>query len=160
MACKFEIREVAVEDIDTLAENMREADKVEVIATGYDPRSAVLLSLGYATKAWSAFFNDELGGIFGVSKMEDTLLTPRALVWFLSTPVIDKYPKTFYKHSLSVIHRLTKEYGTLFNVVDARYMQALNWLYRAGFEIDGTRGVKGPSGDPFVLVTRKPWEEV
>lgn len=156
-----EYRRAEAEHADELLAKMRDADRAECEATGYTPKAALLHSMGASKERYAVYFNGEFAGIYGVveSKASSTL-EPLHFAWFLSTPVVEKYPKTFFKESLRVTHELSKKYGTLINYVDARYERALEWLYRIGFALEYNKQVKGPTGQAFIPVRRVRWQEV
>jgi hypothetical protein len=149
------------EHAEVLIANMRADDERECIASGLTSQSAVLQSMGRSDFRQAVYFGGKLACIYGVLKNpRSTVLHPLYSAWVLTTPVVEKYPKTFFKESLRVTHELTKKYGTLTNYVDARYEKAIRWLLRIGFEFTGAPPGMGPTGVPFLQMIRRPWQEV
>jgi hypothetical protein len=124
-------------------------------------QAAVLQSMGRSELRQAVYFGGELACIYGVLKSpKSTVLHPIYYAWLLTTPVVEKYPKTFFRESLRVTHELTKKYGALTNYVDARYEKAVRWLLRIGFQFTKSPIGVGPTGVPFYEMIRHPWQEV
>ncbi len=116
---------------------MRPADAAEVWASGrLLPVEAVRDSIECSNEAWTARVDGEVMAIFGImAHPTSALLTPLAIPWMLTTAVVDRYPKLFWKYSRGAVHMMHRRYGTLINYVDTRHEQARRWLARLGFKI-------------------------
>lgn len=140
-----------------LALAMRRADREEVAAaTGQSPVEALLESLDASEVAYTAIFDGEVAGMWGVVPIRETLLSaPLAgVAWFLSGGVVDRYPVTFARMSRRIVEGLNRRYPVLHNVVDCRYETALRWLSWLGFEIHEPIPY-GHAGLPFCPVSRR-----
>ncbi len=153
MATKFEIIPARLSDVWAF-ERMRPADAAEVLAVGgYSPVEAVIESWAASKEAWTARFNGEVGCMFGAAPHPtSTLLMPTAVIWALTTTVVDKYPVTFVRFSKLVVRDMHRKYGLLINYVDARYHQAVNWAEVIGFKVHPTIPL-GKQGELFHPIT-------
>jgi hypothetical protein len=98
-------------------------------------------------------FNGEVGAMFGVVvHPRSSVLAPIGVVWMLTTTVVDRYPVAFYKASRKVVRDLSQRYGMLFNYVDTRYTQAVEWARRIGFETKLPMAL-GVHGELFTPIT-------
>ncbi len=93
----------------------------------------VIQSLEKSDEAWSVFDEEGLICIFGISSV--SILSDRAVPWFLTTKLIDKHKKTLlYLTKIGLTYWLGK-YSTLENYVPQEYTKAIRWLRWAGFTI-------------------------
>ena len=74
------------------------------------------------------------------------------LVWLLTGRLVDVYKLSFVRSTKRLLRGLRARYGLLFNLVDARYEQALGWLFALGFRI-GPPMAHPTTGAPFRLAT-------
>lgn len=141
-----------------LAPRLRAADAAEVLASGgYDPLSALIESVEASDGAWAAFFGEELGCLFGVSR--GPFLSFRAYPWLLTSDVVERHPKVFLRACKIVLAGWVERYGTLEQAVDARYRVALRWAAHLGFEVDPPLPF-GVAGLPFCRITLRRAEHV
>lgn len=152
MKAKVEYAPVTYEDIDTLFDQMREADYNELVGHKYydDPRRDFKAKVGNCEWATASYVNGQLACMAGVSPL--SAVNGRHCVWMLTTGVIDKHPVTFYKETARVVRWMKQNYHSLENWVDLRYTEAINWLDRLGatfYEVHTARS--GVQYQRFVL---------
>lgn len=140
------------EDIDHLAQHMREQDVAEVLAAGHDNLRHVLEhGVQASTWCWSAFVDGELACIFGVAPL-GTLLDSRGAPWLLGTDLIPKHRRIFARHARRYIDAMLAAHPQLVNAVHARNTVAVQWLQRMGFHLEPAHPA-GPHGEPFHVFT-------
>lgn len=125
------IRKSVESDILALKDRLRKADEEEIIAAGNESvESGLAQSLANALEAYTV----ELGGlvvaIFGLNP--DTLCGASACIWFLGTKEMGLIKKSFVRKSKEIISHWLTKYNILWNVVDGRYINTINWLCHCG----------------------------
>lgn len=144
-------------DIVELSQNMREADRLEVLAsTGKGPFLAAYESFNLSKESWALRIDGDLICVYGVAPLhEDTLLVSdtSGIVWMLATEAIGRHKKAFLKLSKEVFPTLFERWGTLVNAVDVRHEKALRWGKRMGFVFGPSRlfGEEGLLFKPFTV---------
>lgn len=122
-------------DIDYVAAHMREADKIELKATGlYDPKEALELSLEKSSHAWTAFHCGNPHIMWGV--VPASIMTRDGICWMLSTEHAEKDWMLWVRLVRPSLHQMLDEYPTLFNFVDSRNTKTLRWAKWVGFRVD------------------------
>lgn len=143
----IEIRDALFEDAVHIAHNMREADRVELEASGGDPVD--LLLSGWQSSDWCnvALVDGIPSVIWGVQGCAKGIGSP----WLLATDNIKRIKKTFLLNCKPDIDRMQAQYERLFNYVHVDNDIAQRWLAWLGFEIH-----KNPTGngDQFYLFTK------
>lgn len=158
------ITEATPEHARALALHMRAEDAAEAWASaGERPYEAVMSSLEASDVAFSAFLFSELAAMYGLCPLRDgTVLggSRTAAVWCLTTPAVNRYPKTFLKACRLVLPTLSERYPALINVVDARYAAAVRWAKWLGFSVQPPLPF-GPENLPFhlVILRRPEWAQ-
>lgn len=141
-------------DCDRLAPNMREADRLEVLAaSGLTPLEA--LHRGYEMSAdprTVMLANDPIA-IFGVVPFPYPQ-HDRGVPWLLGSDVILEHWFSFARGSVREFETLRRPYRLLTNRIDARNELPMRWLRFLGFDLLETAPY-GVSGLPF---TRFVWE--
>ena len=134
-----------------LAPSMRAADVAENLASdGFTPLEACLVSLAISTEARAAYFGGELGALFGVA--EGPFLGFKAIPWLLTTGVVERHQRAFWRASRLVVASWLERYLVLEQAIDARYGMALRWAARLGFEVEPP-APWGVAGLPFCRIT-------
>lgn len=142
---------VAVEeDIDVVAQDMREADRKEVEASGgFSPREALLASYRASQPCYAATLDDRATALFGVSPVDDDI----GVIWMLGTNDITDHPVTFMRWSRTVVPMLIRPYRMVCNLVDKRNTVHVKWILKMGFSL--IREVDhGPFNLPFYEFAR------
>ena len=152
---RVEIRIATVIDAWELAQNMRPEDAAECMASGgYNPVDAIMASMQASNFTSAVLFDGQVAALFGVVELAPmtVISNPRGVVWALTSTVVDRHRKTFFKVSRQVLDELSSQYSRLVNSVDARYVGALRLLSRLGFEIHPAEPF-GVEGRPFHFVS-------
>lgn len=146
---KCVVREATEEDARFIGARLREADRREVEALGFDPAGAVLWSFRASDVIRTGELDGEPamifgagGGVFG----EEVGAPP--FIWALGTDRCFGSPKQLVRQGRRFVSEMVERYGYLENYCDARYAQALNWLRRIGFTV-GEPVPYGPFGNLF-----------
>jgi hypothetical protein len=142
-------------ELELLAADMREGDRLEIQATsGRAPllalRKAVRWSRRHGGDAWTGYIDGRVAAVFGIGKR--ALLSPAAYPWCLTSSAVDRAPRLFYRASRAVLASFLEEHQELEQFVDARYVQALRWVERLGFTLEPARPF-GVAGLPFHRIT-------
>jgi hypothetical protein len=137
-------------DARQLAARLRPAEVDELMAaTGEEPLPALVDAVRQSDEAQAIYFNGELACIWGVVKHSETLLGGRmGTVWLLSSSVVERHAKTFWKLCLELVPKILERWDILFNFIDERHGQAVRWAKRLGFRLDGPSPY-GVAGMPF-----------
>ena len=132
---------------EALAPRMREPEVLEVQASGgYDPLTALLETARRSERAFAAIIDGEVACMWGVEHVRYSSLYGRiGAVWLLTSPLIEKHRKLFWKGGRLELLALFDVYDTLVNALDARHTQAVRWARRLGFRLEEPRsfGVEG-----------------
>lgn len=70
-------------------------------------------------------------------------------IWMISTPLLEKHPIEFLKHSKAFIAETTKGYSLLFNWVSEANPVHIKWLKWCGFTFIKRHEKFGAMGIPF-----------
>jgi hypothetical protein len=134
-------------DAELLAANMRESDRAELHAVGHtDLERVVRSSVSRSLLCWSAFADDELCCIIGVSPL--SILTGMGSPWMLGTPVLDRHSRVLVRRTPEYIGRMLNAFPHLVNFVHAHNHTSVRWLRRLGFTLHEARPY-GALGEPF-----------
>lgn len=132
---------------EALAPRMREPEVLEVRASGgYDPLTALLDALEHSERAYAALIDGEVACMWGVEHVRYSAASGRVgAVWLLTSPLIEKHRKVFWKGCRLELRSLFEAYDLLVNAIDARHVQAVRWARRLGFPLEEPRsfGVEG-----------------
>jgi hypothetical protein len=141
------IRPTELIDIEYVARHMRDEDVEEVkAAKGFTPLQAVAYSYKQSTDCNTLTYHGVPAAIFGITP--DTMIGDRASIWSLTTPEVEKMPRSFLLATWFVINEYLNTYSELYNFVDDRYKKTLGWLAHCGAKIEDPKPF-GISGMPF-----------
>lgn len=150
MIARVEIHIATADHADELAPVMRAADAAEVMASGgYGPQAALHDCLAWSHESYAGFIEGELACLFGVGP--GSFLLNAGVPWMLSSPVVERHPRSFFIASRAVVRAWLERYDSLEQMVDARHHQALRWLRHLGFTIEQPR-LWGHERRPFCRV--------
>lgn len=134
-------------DAERLTENMRQADRDEVVAsTGDNVLRAVRLSIGASESCKVAECDGGLLCIWGIAPL--SLLSDEAAPWLLGTPAIYRHARLLTRTARGYCQDALGRYQLLANYVDARNTASIRWLRRIGFELQPPEP-HGVAGLPF-----------
>lgn len=130
-------RQSKVEDIDYIAEHMRQSDIEEIWASHHFlPFDA--LKLGFDNSVMC--ITGEISGtplvMAGVSPV--TLLSDTGIVWLLATNEFSRLHKKFLRRSRRFIKLMLDLYPFMFNYVDTRNTESIKWLKWCGAKFGKT----------------------
>ncbi|MAH03996.1 MAG: hypothetical protein CL561_00350 [Alphaproteobacteria bacterium] len=131
-----------------IAENMRKADREEVMAShGHTPKQAVMRSLNVSDKSWACTLDGEPVCIWGVATI-GSILSFTGAPWLLGTDKVNDIKFYFLRNSANYVDEMHKNYDLLENYVDERNTLSKAWLKWLGFKIDKAEP-HGVAGLPF-----------
>lgn len=132
------------EDIQYVADHMRQADVVEVRSShNWSPKTALIKSVTRSSHISCAVVDDEPIAIFGVACW--LLLTGTASPWLLGTDELRHHRKVFITETRKGVQEMINLYPYLVNWVHCDNLASIIWLRSMGFTICdpepyGTRG--------------------
>lgn len=143
----YRIREARPCDAIRLAPRLRMRDVEEIrAASGDDPMTALLRCASESPIAWTAEDHEGPFVMFGVAPYMDDVGSP----WLLGADrLVTQYLRAFLRESKHYIKVMHTHYPMLVNYVDARQLDSLKYLRRAGFSIDKFLPTFGHERRPF-----------
>ena len=85
----------------------------------------------------------------GKARHQISAIGDRMTPWCLTTYMVDKFPKTFYRESKNLKRLMLEQYPHIVGLCDAQYEGTVRWLTRLGFELTGPVPM-GPNNAPFL----------
>lgn len=127
--------------------HIRQADADEFEA-GWSMTPAAVLDYGlkHSTCCWAGLANGEVVAIFGVTPA--CILTGFGTPWLVASDRLEKYSRTFIRHSKPLLASMLEAFPRLENYVDARNVAAKQWLHWMSFTLYDPVPA-GPHGLPF-----------
>ena len=149
---KVLVRQSIQSDVDYLAENLREEDRNEVLASHGDVKEALQQGFDDSEECWTIVVQDtgEIAGIYGLASYDESIGIP----WLLTSPAIKKVWIPFLRGSRKWVAESNKKYPLLTNMVDAEYTVAINWLRFVGFTFIKKHDRWGVGQKPFLEFVR------
>lgn len=123
--------------IGTIANRMREIDRLECSISGRTPKQALRASLMASTLAWTVKIDGRPEAMFGVATT--SLLEREGSPWLLLTDAGAKHAKALVRDGRRYSDLMQLEYLTLRNNVHADNHAACRWLAHLGYTL----------GEPF-----------
>jgi hypothetical protein len=121
-------RELQDGDIEYIAGNLRPHDKEEVLVFGLEPLQGLQVSVDLSSKVLTLVEPDGTPAcLVGVTSTHK--------IWLLGTDAIERHPKTFLRHSQTVLDILFTGHPFLWNFVLAKNTVHIKWLQWLGFDI-------------------------
>jgi hypothetical protein len=144
------VRDSVPEDVELLANNMREDDINEVLACGDTAYKGVKESYELSVIAVTVEHNGKVLVMSGLSEFPspNSLLGKTVVIWMLSAKEIENHKTTFGIISKKFLKAFLDYYPVLQNLVDARYTTSIKWLEWLGATI-GPEIPFGANGEPF-----------
>jgi hypothetical protein len=145
----LEVVEANIGHAVAVAANMRPADIQEVEAFGSAPLGALVQGITNSCRCHTMLVDGEPAMIWGVTQLMDDMWSP----WALGTNGIKKIRKTFLAFCRKDIQDVIAKYPLLYNRVDARNQEAIDWIKWMGFEVLPAEpaGINGELFHPFVM---------
>lgn len=142
-------RPATAEDCRFVAAHLREADRREVLASGFRSSLAALeTSFHGSDVVFAGLIDGEVSMIFGVGA---PIFADAGTVWALGTDNLTRHPREMLIHGRAKVRELLEQFPAMENYCDARYTAAHRWLKRIGFTLSGPVP-HGPHGEPFVKI--------
>lgn len=129
-----EVFKADIADIGPIAENMRDADKLEIwLSSHLKPYEALRRSLEVSDKTFTIVHDQAPIAMFGVRCQ--SLLGRTGVPWLLGTDRITEVRQQFIKEGSRWIEILQDGYTVLTNYVHEDNRVSIKWLKRLGFTI-------------------------
>jgi hypothetical protein len=134
-------------DVEFVADNMRQADRDEVIAGGHDHKDGLRRSVELTDVCFTLDSAD--GPLLICGAKPKSLTSDVGIPWLLGSFLAEKHPKVFLKDAPLILGVWFRDFNYLENYVHAEYKQAVNWLQRIGFTLGET--IKIPKTDEHFI---------
>jgi len=152
---RVQIREVITpQDLDYLADNLREGDRLEMLAyNGMEPREGLQYCVDNNDEVWVACVEGVPCCLFGLQEQmfEDDEENSSAVIWALGTDLLFQHKKLMALISRKVIRDWLNRYDVLFNYIWEENEVHRNWLERMGFTVLPDTFIKSEMGEKFLL---------
>ena len=136
-----EFRKPSPDAVRFIADNMREADRIEVWASNrYTPLEALELSMSRSKKSVIVYGDGVPLTALGV--VSRGFLSDIGVPWLLSAEQALKYRKQFLKLSPPVIEEMLDMYPKLVNHVHVENRLSIRWLKWLGFTIEDPEPIR------------------
>ena len=136
-----------MKDIYRIADNLREADLLEVKAAGMTPYVALRMGVDHSKECYTVFNdNNEPFAKFGCSPVKGY-----ASVWWLSTDEVKDYYREFVRESRIWLRKFTDEHEIVANHVYEENTLAIKWLQRCGAVFINKRSIGGLTHFEFII---------
>jgi len=134
---KVMVRQSTQADVDYLAANLREEDRLEVLASHGDTKTALQTGFDESEECWTfcVASTGEVAGMYGLGKIDEITGMP----WLLTAPAIHKVWLPFLKGSKKWVKEANEKYKVLTNYCDEDYTVAVKWLQFVGFTFNKTK---------------------
>lgn len=140
-------------DVVAIKDHLRKSDIEEIwSSTHLTPEEALIQSRAASSLCQTVLHRHSPVAIFGTAPVPNR---PEAAgVWFLATDDLQVMWLSFLRMSKECVSRMLDEYPLLFNWVDARNAESIEWLQWIGAKIEKPRPF-GPDKMPFQFFTIK-----
>ena len=130
---KIKTKKSKLSEVYQLAPRLREDDIKEVIAVGSTPLESLKNGVKKSTECISAYnAKNQIIGMYGYTLIPNNV----AIVWFLGTDEIEKYPLTFVKEGRNFINKLIQRGLTVTNYVYSKNLTHIKFIKCLGCSID------------------------
>ena len=123
-------------DIQTLAANMRQSDRLDLAAVGWDDaEAAIRYSIARSREAYltAVSVDGRLVCLFGCA--EDSLLSSEGIPWMLGTELANSYIKSVTAKTRLAVRYMLHGWPVLRNVAASENRMTLRWLKSIGFTL-------------------------
>lgn len=123
------------ERLEHLALHLRDQDRAELAAAGWDD-ARVALTESVAKSRWTlvALVDGEPAAVFGCGEI-GSMLAPDGVPWMLGTNAVARHARVLQRYARAYIAAMLAEYPRLVNAVHAGNAVSLRWLRRLGFNV-------------------------
>lgn len=141
------VRDMTREDVDELKDRLRPSDVQECWSSNHHtPEEALWMCYDESIMRYTVTINSVPAMVFGIAS--PGFISSKASIWLLATPEMKKIQRRFIRHSREFIQFFLSFYPLLFNYVDARNHESIQWLHWCGAEISEPEP-RGPENDMF-----------
>lgn len=145
------------ESLEFIAENLRPADRAEMVATAtdeMDPFWRLVESWDASVASWLILDNSNLPiGIFGVAPH---LVPNVGIAWLMGTEGMEREALSVARQTPGYVAQLQEFFPILWARVDARNELSMRWLEWADFQITDADAHFGPEERLFLQFLRTP----
>jgi ribosomal protein S18 acetylase RimI-like enzyme len=127
--------------INTIANRIREIDKVECRAAGLSPKEALRHGLFASTIVWTMLIDGRAEAMFGACPI--STVEGRGRPWMLATDVAGNSKQALVRLGRIYTDALHRHYPILENYVHADNDRAIRWLSRLGYAIGAVDVIGG-----------------
>lgn len=132
-------------DAALLAANLREADRAELVASGFDEALyPIEQSVARSLLCWTTTVDGEVACIVGATWSGENTGAP----WMLGTPLVERHARVLMRETPRYIALMLLAFPTLRNYVHAENKTSVRWLRRLGFALAEPQPY-GPRGALF-----------
>lgn len=133
MSTNVQFVPATADDVRRFIPLARAEHRGEIEAMGGDVDTLMRKTFAMSAEAWAVTFDGEPAVLFGVIPI--SLLQGYGSPWVLTTPVIERHRKTFYRLSREVVTRLREHYPMLGSSIYHKFGKSLRWARKLGFEV-------------------------
>ena len=129
------VRSSTESDVKYLGPRLRCSDANEVWASHHHgAEESVRLSFEKSLVCLTIVRHGTPIGMFGINP--ESILSNRAVIWFLASEDIEKIKIRFLRRSKDFINKMLESYGVLYNWCEATNYDSLLWLKMLGAKIE------------------------
>ena len=129
----IEIQPAIALDAIAISRNLRERDRAVVERHG--PAAEVIrLEIEQSIMALTAILDGEIALLWGARTPSP--LDDRAYLWMVGTPLIERHPITFLRHSRRAMRYMASHFRLLYGEVECDYLASQRWLTWLGARIE------------------------
>lgn len=151
------IREYLDSDLDYLAENLREADKAEILALdGSKPKEGLKTCIEGNTELWVITLDNNPVMLYGLKAVlpEDDSEGLGGQIWALGTDAVFDYPRKLTTLSKKIISTWFTTYDFLFNYVWEGNGKHIKWIEKMGFTVFEDKYFTSKMDEKFLFFTQ------
>lgn len=119
--------------VDIIMEDLRARAFAVDLQEVVDPTGSFKQAMANSAESWIVYFDGKPAVLWGV--FLESLLSDEAIIWTVTTNVVEHYPLLFLRGSQQVVKYLLRHYEILTGKVDATYDRSIRWLRWLGFEV-------------------------
>lgn len=150
MTIRLEVRHSEIGDVYRLAANLRDGDRAEALALGFDPARAIRASYRDAILRRSYLVDGELAAMSGLC---GALLSDIGQPYLMTTPAAERAKVSFLRLARAAVDEMMHHRMRLEGHVAASYTRAIRLLNALGFDLSKPEPI-GPQGALFCAFVR------
>ena len=121
--------------VHDLAARMRKADVEEAWALAHlEPLQALKAAITGSREPAAGLADGRVFVLFGIAQRSP--FSDRGCPWMLATDELDQHSVRFLRESRRLLAEIRLTYPRLENYIDARQVEAVQWLWWLGFTVD------------------------